>query len=251
MGLGTYLGYFVSQNALGHVLGHVKDVGDDPTQIDKIRIYRTSARQFFHADDGDIVGLLCVARSLEGGESDIASVHEVYNALQRTRPDVVKTLTEPIWYFDRKGEKSKGEKDWIRTSVFYLEPKPNGRVYCKWDPYFVRSLGRFSDKGLVPKLSEAQEEAMAVLEQTCQQLALHMVLEVGDIQFLSNSQVLHARTAYKDHLPPMPRRHLMRLWLAAPESEGGWKLPFHDSDEKKRGGIQVDDRAPHCPLDAE
>lgn len=44
MGLGTYLGYFVSQNGLGHVLGHVKDVGDDPTQIDKVRIYRTTAR---------------------------------------------------------------------------------------------------------------------------------------------------------------------------------------------------------------
>lgn len=44
MGLGTYLGYFLSQNGLGHVLGHVKDVGDDATQIDKVRIYRTKAR---------------------------------------------------------------------------------------------------------------------------------------------------------------------------------------------------------------
>lgn len=44
MGLGTYFGYFVSQNSRGHVLGHVKDVGDDPTQIDKVRIYRTTAR---------------------------------------------------------------------------------------------------------------------------------------------------------------------------------------------------------------
>lgn len=44
MGLGTYLGYFVSQNGRGHVLGHVKDVGDDPTQIDSVRIYRTNAR---------------------------------------------------------------------------------------------------------------------------------------------------------------------------------------------------------------
>ena len=44
MGLGTYMGYFVSQNGRGHVLGHVKDVGDDPKQIDKVRIYRTSAR---------------------------------------------------------------------------------------------------------------------------------------------------------------------------------------------------------------
>jgi len=44
MGLGTYLGYFVSQNSRGHVLGHVKDVGEDATQIDKVRIYRTNAR---------------------------------------------------------------------------------------------------------------------------------------------------------------------------------------------------------------
>lgn len=78
-----------------------------------------------------------------------------------------------------------------------------------------------------------------------------MILEVGDIQFLSNEHVLHARTAYKDHAPPAPRRHLMRLWLATPESEGGWKLPFHDSAEKKRGGIQVNDNPPVAPLDAE
>jgi len=44
MGLGTYLGYFVSQNSRGHVLGHVKDLGEDSTQIDKVRIYRTNAR---------------------------------------------------------------------------------------------------------------------------------------------------------------------------------------------------------------
>ena len=73
MGLGTYLGYFVSQNSRGHVLGHVKDLGEDATAIDKVRIYRTNARQFFHADDADLVGLLCVAKALEGGESDLVS----------------------------------------------------------------------------------------------------------------------------------------------------------------------------------
>ena len=78
-----------------------------------------------------------------------------------------------------------------------------------------------------------------------------MILDVGDIQFLSNEHVLHARTEYRDHPPPAPRRHLMRLWLATPESEGGWKLPFHDSQEKKRGGIQVDDVAPVANLDAD
>jgi hypothetical protein len=36
-----------------------------------------------------------------------------------------------------------------------------------------------------------------------------------------------------------------------PESEGGLRTPFHDSDLKKRGGIQVGDQPPVCPLDAE
>ncbi|KAK4990641.1 hypothetical protein LTR50_002341 [Elasticomyces elasticus] len=256
MGLGTYIGYFVSQNGRGHVLGHVKDVGDDPSKIDKVRIYRTAARQFFHADDSDIVGLLCVARALEGGESDIVSSHHVFNTLQREHPDVLRTLCEPIWYFDRKGETSVGQQDWIRTPIFYLEtPDPEGkkqpRVYSKWDPYYVRSLTRFSDVGLIPPLSPAQQHAAAVLEETCQRLALHMILEVGDIQFLSNEHVLHARTAYKDSPPPEPRRHLMRLWLATPEGEGGWRLPFPDSGHLKRGGIQVNDTRPVAPLDAE
>ncbi|CAG8950489.1 hypothetical protein HYFRA_00006986 [Hymenoscyphus fraxineus] len=251
MGLGTYLGYFVSQNGRGHVLGHVKDLGDDATQIDRVRIYRTNARQFFHADDSDIVGLLCIARSLEGGESDIVSSHHVWNTLQKERPDVAELLTKPIWYFDRKGEVSIGEEPYIKTSVFYLETGPNPRVYSKWDPYYIKSLSRFMDAGIIPALSPEQVEATQVLEDTCHRLRLHMILEVGDIQFLSNEHVLHARTAYKDHLPPAPRRHLMRLWLATPEDEGGWKLPFHDSTEKKRGGIQVNDNPPVAPLDAE
>lgn len=131
MGLGTYLGYFVSQNSRGHVLGHVKDLGEDATQIDKVRIYRTNARQFFHADDSDLVGLLCVAKALEGGESDLVSSHSVWNELQRENPDVAELLTQPIWYFDRKGETSQGEEGWIKTAVFYLETGDSPRVYSK------------------------------------------------------------------------------------------------------------------------
>jgi hypothetical protein len=258
-GLGSHLGLPVSQNSRGHILGHVKDLGEDATQIDKVRIYRTNARQFFHADDCDIVGLLCLARAEEGGESDIASVHRVWNILQAERPDVAELLTQPVWYFDRKGETSKGQAGYIRTSVFYLEPKDPAnpereqRVYCKWDPYYVRSLKRFSDAGEIPALSPAQLEAIEVLEQTCDRVKLHMVLEVGDLQFVSNSHVLHARTAYRDYGPDsgMPRRHLMRLWLATSEDEGGWRLPFEDSREKKRGGIQVDDTPPVARLDAD
>lgn len=255
LGLSTHLGLPVSQNGLGHILGHVKDLGDDPTAIDHVRIYRTNARQYFHADDSDLVGLLCLARAQEGGESDLCSSNEVWNVLQAERPDIAERLTKPEWYFDRKGEVSKGEKDFIRNAVFYLEKEQEGkerRVYCKYDPYFLWSMTRFSDAGIVPPISDEQKEAMTVLEETCQRLALHMILEVGDVQFLSNAQVLHARTAYRDwDVPGKDRRWLMRVWLGTSESSGGWRLPFHDSGEEKRGGIQVDDVPEKCPLDAE
>lgn len=124
-GLGAYFGHSVSQNGKGHILGHVKDLGNDPTQIDKVRIYSTNARQFFHVDDADLVGLLCMHRAKEGGESDIVSSYEVFNILQRDRPDVVKTLTE-LWHFDRKGEVSpdqlaSGAQDpWHITQVSWV-----------------------------------------------------------------------------------------------------------------------------------
>jgi hypothetical protein len=83
---------------------------------------------------------------------------------------------------------SEGEEPYIRTSVFYLETGDNGRVLAKWDPYFVKSLSRFSDAGVIPPLSPEQQEAAQVLEDTCHRLRLHMILEVGDIQFLASGK---------------------------------------------------------------
>ena len=263
MGLGTHLGYFTSQNSRGHVLGHVKDLGEDATQTDKVRIYRTNARQYFHTDAADLVGLLCMAKAMEGGESDICSMHNVFNCIQKEDPAAAKTLCEPIWYLDRKGEVSEGQKPWIRASVFYMENDPEGspRLYGKFDPMNVTSLSRFNTgpNAQIPPLSEAQLHAMKVLEDTCKRESLHMILDPGDIQFLSNQHVFHARTSYKDYHPGTkdengnlrPRRHLMRLWLSVPLDEGGWKLPYPDMHLKKRGGIQVNDTPPTCPLDAE
>ena len=44
MGLGSHFGYIVSQNGKGHLLGHVKDLGEDAKQWDRVRFYRTNAR---------------------------------------------------------------------------------------------------------------------------------------------------------------------------------------------------------------
>lgn len=57
-----------------------------------------------------------------------------------------------------------------------------------------RSLTRFWDSGELPPLSPLQAEAVDVLEATAAREALHMILQVGDIQFVSGKHLLHART---------------------------------------------------------
>ena len=42
MGLGTHFGNLISQNGKGHVLGHIKNMGEDASQVGKIRSYRTN-----------------------------------------------------------------------------------------------------------------------------------------------------------------------------------------------------------------
>ena len=73
------------------------------------------------------------------------------------------------------------------------------------------------------------------------------------MKFLPGScpSLLNANNMETDDLPPAPGRHLLRLWLATCEEEGGWALPMPDSKEKKRGGVQVDNTPPKAPLVAE
>src|SRR5262249_15862455 len=58
MGFGSYLGDKMVQNRHGHVLGHVKDLGE--TYGLTGRSYNTSAEVRFHSDACDYVGLLCL-----------------------------------------------------------------------------------------------------------------------------------------------------------------------------------------------
>lgn len=45
-GIGLHLGSAQSQNAAGHILGHVRDIGANPN-APSLRIYQTNARQSF------------------------------------------------------------------------------------------------------------------------------------------------------------------------------------------------------------
>ena len=59
-GIGAHIGEAVAQNAFGHVLGHVKDIGVDVDDVNN-RGHRSRAALTYHNDiGGEIIGLFCL-----------------------------------------------------------------------------------------------------------------------------------------------------------------------------------------------
>ena len=115
-GIGTYIGKAVSQNAMGHLLGHVRDLNVDPNSPTK-RGYHSSGSLPFHSDSCDVVGLLCLHAAKTGGTSAIVPTVTLHNKLLKRRPDLVEALSQPM-YRDRRGEVPEGMTNWYALPYF-------------------------------------------------------------------------------------------------------------------------------------
>lgn len=210
-GIGAHLGEAVSQNARGHALGHVTDLGFDYT-LPLTRGYQTSERLPYHSDASDIVGLLCLKRAKAGGLSSIVSSVTLFNEMLRQRPELALLLTQPV-YRDRRGEISEGKQPWYATPVF--NPHQGG-VATTYVRSTIRKAQRFSE---VPRITEQLVEALDLLDAMAESPQYHLDMEFnpGDIQLVNNHVILHSRTRYEDHEAPRDRRHLLRLWLGCPD----------------------------------
>ena len=213
-GLGSHLGEAVSQNAKGHALGHVRDLGfgDSLWEVPTARGYQTAEKLIFHTDASDLVGLLCLRTAKSGGLSRIASTGAVFNAVLEARPDLLRPLMKPI-YRDRRGEIPAGREPWYRLPVFNLH---EGRLLTNYVRSVIQKAQRFPE---VPRLTNDLIEAMDLVDSIAADPAVYLELEFepGDIQLLCNHYITHSRTAYEDYPEPGRKRHLLRLWLACDE----------------------------------
>lgn len=210
-GVGAHFGEAVSQNAKGHVLGHVANLGldySDPTT----RGYQTAAELRFHTDAADIVGLLCIRGSRSGGLSRIASSTTVWNEAVRRRPDLAAELLK-AYSFTRWGEVRPGQKPFFDIPLFH---EHGGRMIAV---FIAGAIEKAQDLAGVAPLTPLQREAIAFVNQLADEdgIRLDMAFQPGDMQFLLNHATLHSRTAYEDWPDPAQRRHLLRLWLACPD----------------------------------
>src|SRR5262249_55991702 len=90
-----------------------------------------------------------------------------------------------------------------------------GRFTSQYSRTFVENAQHIPG---VPKLTAAQDEALDLWADVCEELCYEMALESGDLQLLNNHVVYHARTTYEDDPAPGRAPFFMRLCLSVPTS---------------------------------
>ena len=178
----------------------------------------TADKQVFHTDSGDIVSLFALETAGEGGASKLASTWRVYNELARTRPDIVRTLAED-WdvevlvrflydcahiinlganLFGRFGDPTQRHTS---RPLLYHQPATEStpeRVALQYARRYFVGFGALPRGPDIPPITEAQAEALDALHFLGERFCLSTGFERGDMQFVNNLAVFHARDGYRD-----------------------------------------------------
>jgi len=222
-GLASHLGTPVYQSAGGELIGEITDEGaaalargtlkgtggDKPFLSSRARVQSTGVLRF-HTDRADVVALLCVEQSMSGGVSEIASAIAIHDTMLARRPDLVEELYRDIPR-SRLGEEGGGEAAYYMLPVFAVE---QGYFTTHYSRTYVEAGQKVAT---VPRMSEAQWEALDLLHELGHELCLTHRFRPGDIQYLNNHVLYHGRTAYEDGADG-GRRLLYRIWISMPNS---------------------------------
>jgi hypothetical protein len=87
------------------------------------------------------------------------------------------------------------------------------RLFVRYIRPYIHSSARHAD---APRLTDAAVAALDRVDALCAEPRFHVAMDLqpGDMQFVNNYPVLHARSAYEDDREAGKVRHLKRLWLA-------------------------------------
>ncbi|MFJ2582252.1 TauD/TfdA family dioxygenase [Kitasatospora aureofaciens] len=232
-GIGQHLGVPVSQNADGHLLGHVRDTGRslaDPAT----RGYQTSAGLPCHTDGSDALALLCLRPAASGGRIGLVSSAAVHNAVLARQPDLAARLYRR-YAVDRREEHGPGERgyDTVPLACWHA-----GKLSLRYNRCYLESAQRFPD---APRLEPADIELFNLIDELADspEFRLDLDLAAGDLLLVGNHAVLHSRTEYQDLAGH--RRHLLRFWLTLRQSHALphdlWADPHRADSGAGRGGV--------------
>mgnify|MGYP000226290625 FL=1 len=226
-GIGLNLGLPVFQDYNAQLMRDIEDRAEDTDSIEGHKLATLDGNTFqsskartlsngilrFHTDRADVAALLCVRQAKTGGVSRIASSVAVHNEMLRREPELVALLYEPL-HRARLGEEWGGENLSYALPVF-------GQFEGRFTSHYSRTYVEAAQEMLgVPRMENRHWRALDLLAELADELCFEMTMQPGDMQFINNHVIYHARTAYHDHTDVGfdRRRLLYRLWLAMPNS---------------------------------
>ncbi len=223
-GICRQLGMLVFSNRGGEIMREIRDVGrdvgdrygqlSDAQNGSFLSSYsRTLSNQGlrYHTDRCDVVALFCIRQAMQGGVSKLCSSPAVHNAMLERRPDLCAALHETVWR-SRFGEEDEGDTMGYALPVWGVR---DGKFTSHYSRTFVEAGQRRPE---TPRVSVEQWEALDMLSNLADELSFEMSFAPGDIQFVNNHVIYHARTAFEDDAVSGHDRLLLRLWMAMPNS---------------------------------
>jgi Taurine catabolism dioxygenase TauD, TfdA family len=178
------------------VLNHIKDLSGTAERHRIGAPAYTADKQVFHTDVGDIVTLLALSTSAEGGTSKLASSWRVYNELAKTRPDLIWTLAEP-WVAEQYGS----EKGYSARPLLHYVPgseSTDSKMIIQYARRTFTGYQALPRSASIPAITEAQAEALDALHFLAERFAVSLDFRAGDVQYVNNLAIFHARDGFRD-----------------------------------------------------
>ncbi len=143
------------------------------------------------------MSLFSLSTAAEGGKSRLASSWRVYNELAATRPDLIETLSQD-WIFDGFGN---NKQPFTTRPLLFLQPKSTNspqRVVLQYARRSFTGFGALPRSKEIPPITEAQAEALDAIHFLGEKFNVGLDFRQGDIQYVNNLAVFHARDGFKD-----------------------------------------------------
>lgn len=229
--VGAHLGTPVNQMGRGRLLARLQD-NRDPRRGRDVRPEDTNEPLKHHTDGSDLLMLLCVRQAEVGGNSFVSSSARVVQEIARRRPDLLPTLLEDYFPFDRNEEQREGEPPYYLTRLCTVI---GGRISVRYSRELINTAQNAPG---APQLTGTQLDLLDTFDLIAAEGGAEVDFRSGDLMIINNYGVLHGRSPFSDPPERVEARLLLRLWLALSDAR---PLPFDfdrgvNTDCAGRGG---------------
>lgn len=209
--LAGLIGRQVAQNWHGLMLYDVRDSGKN--HGNGVRGSVTNVELYFHTDNSfgiappQYVGLLCLQTAKTGGESRLVNWGAVWDRLAAEKPELLARGAEPF-LFDRQMEHAPDAPKVMQKPI--LRQTGDSIGFC-FSSRLMRTGYRMADAQLDAAGAAFLDAVDDIVNRESMQFRMHLAR--GQIQFINNARIGHARSAFEDHDDPAKKRRLIRIWL--------------------------------------